>query len=74
MNTNNTKFEFTEETEVESGVTLRRIRYLRAGALGGWIEREENLDISGNALILDNACVFGNARVSGNARVVGKKA
>lgn len=44
------KYEFTGETKVAFGVTLHRIRALvdiragvKAGAVGGWIEKEENL-------------------------------
>ena len=74
----NTKFEFTGETKVHFGVTLKRIRALvaigslvAAGELGGWIEKEENLWVSGNAWVYGNAQVYGNARVSGDARVSG---
>ena len=67
----NAKYEFTGETKVFFGVTLNRIRAVAAiaafgvaaGDLGGWIEREENLQVSGDAW------VYGNARVSGNAWV-----
>lgn len=71
----NKKFEFTGETKVILGHTLHRIRALisfgevEAGELGGWIEKEENLDASGNAWVSGNAQVYGNARVSGDARV-----
>lgn len=41
------------------------------GALGGYIEKEENLSVSGNAWVSGNALVSGNARVYGNARVSG---
>ena len=73
----NKKFEFTGETKAILGNTLHRIRALisfgevGAGELGGWIEKEENLDASGNAWVYGNAQVYGNARVSGNARVYG---
>lgn len=40
-----------------------------AGELGGWIEKEENLDASGNARVCGNARVYGDARVDGDARV-----
>lgn len=73
----NKKFEFTGETKAILGNTLHRIRALisfgevGAGELGGWIEKEENLDASGNAWVYGNAWVFGDACVSGNARVYG---
>ena len=71
----NKKFEFTGETKAILGNTLHRIRALisfgevGAGELGGWIEKEENLDASGNAWVYGNAWVFDNARVDGDARV-----
>ena len=71
----NKKFEFTGETKAILGNTLHRIRALisfgevGAGELGGWIEKEENLDASGNAWVYGDAWVFDNARVDGDARV-----
>ena len=84
------KFKLTSEFIVDiSGVKLFRIKALiefgnvKAGDLGGYIEKEENLShmgnawvsgnarISGNAQVFGNARVFGNAWVSGNARVYG---
>ena len=73
----NKKFEFTGETKAILGNTLHRIRALisfgevGAGELGGWIEKEENLDASGNAWVYGNAQVSGNAQVYGNACVYG---
>ena len=86
------KFKLTSEFIVDiSGVKLFRIKALiefgnvKAGDLGGYIEKEENLShmgdawvsddarISGNAQVFGNARVFGNAWVSGNARVSGDK-
>ena len=63
--TKNAKFEFTGETKVVFGVTLNRIRAvtaiaalgIAAGDLGGWIEREENLQVYGNAWVSGNAWV-----------------
>ena len=57
------------------GHTLFRIectqdfKEIKAGTLGGFIEKEENLD--GDAWVSDDARVYGDARVSGNARVSG---
>ena len=42
---------------------------IKAGTLGGYIEKEENLD--GNAWVSDDAWVYGNARVYDDARVYG---
>ena len=84
------KFKLTSEFIVDiSGVKLFRIKALiefgnvKAGDLGGYIEKEENLShmddawvsddarISGNAQVFGNAWVFGNARVFGDAQVSG---
>ena len=72
------KFELTSEfiTNV-FGTKLFRIRALvefgnvKAGDLGGYIEKEENLDQDGDAEVYGNAWVYGNAKVYGNARVYG---
>ena len=72
------KFELTSEfiTNV-FGVKLFRIRALvefgdvKAGDLGGYVEKKENLDQNGNAWVCGNAQVYGNAEVSGNAQVYG---
>ena len=81
----NTKYEFTGETKIVYGRTLRRIKAIVAigatvapGDIGGWIESENNLSVSGNAWVHGNAMVYGdacvsdNAWVSGNAIVFGK--
>ena len=84
------KFKLTSEFIVDiSGVKLFRIKALiefgnvKAGDLGGYIEKEENLShmgdawvsddarISGDAQVFGDAWVFGDARVFGNARVSG---
>ena len=41
------------------------------GELGGYIEKEDNLSVSGNAWVYGNAWVSGDALVYGNARVYG---
>ena len=72
------KFELTSETKINIfGKKLFRIKALisfgnvEAGETGGWVEKEENVNQSGNAWVFDNAEVFDNARVSDNARVFG---
>ena len=63
------KYEMTNESIEFIGVKLFRIRALqdfrdvKAGDLGGYIEREENLSQ------YDYCWVYGNARVYGNAEV-----
>ena len=74
----NTKYEFTGETKIVYGRTLRRIKAIVAigatvapGDIGGWIESENNLSAYGNAWVYGNAEVYDNARVYGNALVFG---
>ena len=71
------KYELTSETIEFNGSTLYRIRAIKsfsdvkAGNLGGWVEKEENLSQTDNAWVYSNAKVFGNAIVEGNAKVLG---
>jgi hypothetical protein len=75
----NTKYELIKtDTKQVAGHTLYRIRALVAigslvasGELGGYIEREVNLSVYGNAWVSDNARVYDNALVSGDAQVFG---
>ena len=69
------KYEFTGETKVVFGITLRQVRALvdfrfaAKGEIGGWIEDEKSLSQDDNAWVSGDAQVYGKARVSGNARV-----
>lgn len=69
------KFKLTDEFITFSGKKLFRIKALidfgdvKAGDLGGYIEKEGNLSHNGNAWVYDNAKVCGNAMVCDNARV-----
>ncbi|WP_375695350.1 hypothetical protein [Bartonella sp. AC90GZZY] len=71
------KYEFTSEMDCVAGHFLYRIRALRdfgdvkAGDLGGFIEKESNLSHKGNCWVYDKARVFENARVYENAKVKG---
>ena len=75
------KYEFVpgDEKVVAPGRTVKRIRALIAiaalgvapGELGGYIESESNLQVSGDARVYGDAWVSGDAQVSGNARVSG---
>ena len=82
----NKLWEFTGDTKVCFGITLKRIRamvefklkcgiIIRKGELGGWIEKESNLYgdawVSGDALVYGDAEVYGDAWVSGDALVYG---
>ena len=59
------------------GVTLFRIKALisfgnvEKGALGGYVEKEDNLSHYGNAWVYGDAWVYGNAEVYGDAMVYG---
>lgn len=69
------KYELTDVTKQIGDITLHQIRALKdfrdvkAGDLGGWIEKEENLSQKKDARVSGNAGVFGDARVSGNASI-----
>ena len=71
------KYEITSNTKEFAGRKLFQIRALKdfgdvkAGDLGGYIEKEENLSQDGIAWVFDNACVYDNARVLCNACVCG---
>ena len=72
------KFELTTEPITnEAGKKLFRIKALidfgdvKAGELGGYVEKEGNVSQDGNAWVYGNAWVFGNAQVCSNARVYG---
>ena len=74
------KYEMTNESIEFIGVKLFRIRALqdfrdvKAGDLGGYIEKEENLSQYDYCWVYDNAKVFGDAKVSENARVYNRAA
>lgn len=71
------KFELTREFVTFLGKKLFRIKALvsfgdvKEGELGGLVEKEENLDQSGNAWVYGNAQVSGDAWVCGDAQVYG---
>lgn len=79
----NQKFEYTGETKEYYGKTVRRIRAIRdiprydikAGQLGGWLEREHNLDtnddswVGGESVVLDSSKVYGDSLVDGNSTI-----
>ena len=73
------KYELTEETiTLFKDYMLYRIKALRdfggikAGDLGGYIEKERNLSHNGDAWLYEDAMVYGDAQVYGNARVYGE--
>lgn len=87
------KYEFTGKTKILKScgrrVILHRIRalkdivicgvtHVKKGALGGWIEKEENLShqyscwVYDEAMVYDNAHVIMNAKIYGAAKIYGK--
>ena len=71
------KYEMTSNTKEFIGRKLFQIRALKdfgdvkAGDLGGYIEKEENLSHNGNAWVYDNVKIYDNAKVFGDAQVHG---
>src|SRR3990167_2974902 len=71
------KYTLTKEKKVQFGITLFRIKanvafgIIAKGELGGWIEKEDNLDQSGDAWVYGDARVYGDAGVYGDAWVYG---
>ncbi|WP_051011307.1 hypothetical protein [Bartonella rattaustraliani] len=75
------KYELTDESiqsqdrEIKRTITLYHIRAIRdfadvkAGDLGGFIEKESNLSHDDNCWVYDKARVFQNARVFENAKI-----
>lgn len=69
------KYELTTNTKMCFGQKLYQIKALKnfgsikAGDLGGYIEKEENLSQDGNAWVYDSALVYDNAKVFDNAEV-----
>lgn len=71
------KYKLTNETIEYKGKKLYRIKALidfgnvEKGARGGFVEKEENLSMSGNAWVCGDALVCGGAFVYGAAKVCG---
>ena len=71
------KFELTSDFVTFLGKKLFRIRALiefgdvKAGELGGYVEKEENLAQDGDAWVYGDAKVYGDAQVYGDAWVCG---
>ena len=70
------KFELTDNFIINAfGVKLFQIKctksfkYAKEGDLGGYVEKDENLDQESDAWVAGNARVYGDARVYGNADI-----
>jgi hypothetical protein len=61
------KYEFTGKSMEFEGMTLRRIRRLSDGVVGGWIQSEDNLSHEGGCFVYHNAKVYHFAKVFDNA-------
>ena len=72
------KYELTSETIKFARHTLHRIKALKdfgsvkAGELGGWVEKEENLSHAGKAWVYGSAKIYGDAMVCDDAKVGGE--
>ena len=72
------KYKMTDNKKQVGNTTLYQIQALRdigsdvkAGDLGGWIEKESNLSQDGEGWVYGNAWVYGDAWVFGKARMDG---
>ncbi|WP_375618877.1 MULTISPECIES: hypothetical protein [unclassified Bartonella] len=69
------KFALTNETRVISNQILYRIKTLKdfsdikAGDLGGFVEKEDNLSHDGNCWVYDDARVYENARIANDVHI-----
>ena len=70
------KFELTDKFVFNTfGIKLFQIKctksfkYAKEGDLGGYVEKDENLDQESDAWVYGNARVYGNAQVYGNADI-----
>ena len=71
------KYELTTNFIKYKGKKLYQIKALKdfssvkAGDLGGYIEKESNLSQNGNCWAFDNAKVYDEAKIYGDAKVCG---
>jgi hypothetical protein len=61
----------TSDTKVEDGHKLTRVRRLSDGALGGYIESENNLSQSGASFLDEHSRAYGQARILDDAQLHG---
>lgn len=65
------KYEITGETMEHHGRILMRIRRLSDGAIGGWIQAEDNLSHHGDCWVANEAKAFDYCKILDNAQVTG---
>jgi UDP-3-O-[3-hydroxymyristoyl] glucosamine N-acyltransferase len=63
------KYEFTGETKKLGSRILKRIKHVKTGSYGGWIESEDNLSQDGRCFVYEDAHIYGEAHVCENAEV-----
>ena len=68
----NTKYKMIKEGDFFRIKALKSFSTIKKGDLGGLIQKQSNLSITGNAWVSYHATVFQNAKVSGNATISGK--
>ena len=66
------KYEFTGETLEYKGRTLKRIKRISDGLIGGWIQSENNLSHENDCFVYNDAKVMDSAVVMARAVVMDK--
>lgn len=60
------RYEFTGETKEDCGVTLKQIRRLINGEIGGWIKDEDCLPQGGEGWVYSSAMIYGGTIYGGD--------
>ena len=64
------RYSLTKTSKVEMGIKFYQIKAeetkkgVNKGDLGGWVEKKENLDMSGDAWVSGDARVYGKLKIS----------
>ena len=61
----------SDDTVLQDGHTLFRVRRLSDGLLGGYIEQQDNLAQTGTCYLFNESRAFGQAHIEGDAQVYG---
>ncbi|MDE5977048.1 MAG: hypothetical protein K2G70_01080 [Turicibacter sp.] len=70
----NKKYEMFKEYEADKFYRIRALKdfgNVKAGDIGGYIEKEENLSHEGDCWVYDSAKVYGHAKVCDSAKIYG---
>ena len=65
------KYKITDIKHTNRIRALKDFGNIKAGDLGGFIQKESNLIKEGNCRVYDNAWVSGNVRITSNAHISG---